>query len=82
MKLKVAKLYRRLRAKAIKSGVTHVLPFQLVMLKGLGWDGYSNSFANLIDSVTNPEPHESKIELLRDKKISNYITAKKLTVNT
>lgn len=77
-----SKIIRRLRAKAIKSDITHVLPFQLVMLKGLGWDGYSNSFAKLKDSVTNPEPHESEIELLRDKKISNYITAKKLTVNT
>lgn len=74
-------ILRRVRTRAIKSGISHVLPFQLVMLKGLGWDGgYQDNFANLIDSVNNPEPHEIQIEVLRDKKIASYIKKKLATV--
>ncbi len=75
-----SKILTRLRGRAIKNGISHVLPFQLIMLKGLGWDGYQNKFTALLDSVHNPEPNESQIDKLRLEKIDRYIVSKSATV--
>ena len=78
--VKSSKILDRLRGRAINAGISHILPFQLVMLKGLGWDGYQNSFQNLLDSIHNPAPNESVIDGLRFDKINRYIRTKLKTV--